>query len=189
LGTPARKFSYAILCGYDVKIPARDAESFCPGFELSSCVPEEVINEATQNDRLHYVDVGVKNMCTILEEVSRYLEGSNTVATRICIPRLGTAGWGDLTPQVGCMTHVKKSAQFSFCIRVYYTSCIHYGVFCADMGMDVLLSALEQIFRQIDGVDLGGLRKLDGRQMERSLFPHLQVGNNGKAQKGNEAAY
>ncbi|KAF8912849.1 Elongator complex protein 4 [Gymnopilus junonius] len=78
-----------------------DADSFCQVFELSSRVPEDLIEEALQIKRLHFVKVGSEDVSTaqILGKISSYIKTETSRPMRICIPGLGSAGWGDLGPQ------------------------------------------------------------------------------------------
>lgn len=79
----------------------REGESFCQTFELSSRVPEAVVNEAIASKQLHMVDV---ERCTsaveILGEITKYLTSDGSAPVRICIPSLGSPAWGSLTNQV-----------------------------------------------------------------------------------------
>ena len=79
----------------------RDAD-FCQSFELSSRVPEDLIESALETKRLHFVKVGSEDVSTarILGALSNHIEAETSVPMRICIPGLGSAGWGDLGPQV-----------------------------------------------------------------------------------------
>jgi len=73
-------------------------------------VPKEVIEEAVDKKMVHYVESGTKGLTTtgVLGEIYNELERDTTVPLRICIPTLGSAAWGDLTGQVGCMMEVTK---------------------------------------------------------------------------------
>jgi hypothetical protein len=69
-------------------------------------VPKEVIDEALGKKMLHYVQN--LSISHVLKEMSEELERDTTLPLRICIPALGSAAWGDLTPQVGYMMDVTK---------------------------------------------------------------------------------
>lgn len=87
--------------GYDLNL-CRDGESYCQTFELSSRIPEEVVNDAIERDRLHFIDVSkLVSPSRVLEAVSRFVSSDTSAPVRICIPSLGSPAWGDLTAQVG----------------------------------------------------------------------------------------
>jgi hypothetical protein len=57
-----------------------------------------VINDALRTDRLHLINVtGGRG---VLEEMTEYLSSDTSAPVRICIPRMGSPIWGDLTAQV-----------------------------------------------------------------------------------------
>lgn len=68
-------------------------------------MPKEVIEEAVDKKMVHFVESGTQGLTTngVLEEISKELERETMVPLRICIPALGSAAWGDVTGQVGCM--------------------------------------------------------------------------------------
>jgi len=69
-------------------------------------VPKDVIDEALDKKKLHFVQN--LSMNQVLQEISEELERDIKLPLRICIPALGSAAWGDLTPQVGYMMDVTK---------------------------------------------------------------------------------
>jgi len=79
-----------------------DGEAYCQAFDLSSTIPEGVIDDGLKTDRLHLIDVSQNpSISGVLEEMTRYLSSDTTAPVRICIPNLGSPVWGDLTAQVG----------------------------------------------------------------------------------------
>ncbi|KDR85181.1 hypothetical protein GALMADRAFT_35292, partial [Galerina marginata CBS 339.88] len=92
---------YEKMKQFQTTVGNEDSESYCAPFELSSRVPEEVMAEAVEKKRLQFVNVGLQELTTdsVLGEISRCLEVETKVPMRVCIAGLGSAGWGDLTPQ------------------------------------------------------------------------------------------
>lgn len=77
----------------------RDGESYCQTFDLSSTIPEEVIDDALKTDRLHLISVSGRK--GVLEEMTDYLSSDTSTPVRVCIPTMGSPIWGELTAQVG----------------------------------------------------------------------------------------
>lgn len=63
-----------------------------------------MIDDGLLSKRIYLVDG--TSMGEILGEISRFLEAEKKEAARVCIPALGSPGWGDLGPQVGDMIYV-----------------------------------------------------------------------------------
>jgi elongator complex protein 4 len=84
-------------------------DEFCTLFDLTQRVPDVVLDDALQHGRLVCVDVGPDSVkaesstTRMLDTVAQALAESttSTLPVRICIPALGSPGWGDLTPHVG----------------------------------------------------------------------------------------
>jgi elongator complex protein 4 len=70
-------------------------------------VPKEIIDEAVDKKMVQFVESGLTTG-RVLVEICKELERDTTVPLRICIPGLGSAAWGDVTGQVGCMMEVTK---------------------------------------------------------------------------------
>ena len=90
---------YCFLKNAQLETGIRDGESYCQTFDLSSTIPEEVIDDALRTDRLHLINVtGSRG---VLEEMTEYLSSETSAPVRVCIPTMGAPIWGELTAQVG----------------------------------------------------------------------------------------
>lgn len=67
-------------------------------------MPQEVLAEAKQGNRLVFVEVG-QGLGGVLNALRQALEAERAVPLRICIPGLGSPAWGDLSSEVG-VAHV-----------------------------------------------------------------------------------
>ncbi|KAH9486750.1 Elongator complex protein 4 [Psilocybe cubensis] len=95
---------YEKMKQFQTTVGSQDGD--CLPFELASRVPKEMIDDGLKSQRIRVVNAGT-NMFDILGEISRFLEAETKEATRICIAGLGSAGWGDVSPQV-CERIVKR---------------------------------------------------------------------------------
>lgn len=80
-------------------------DDYCHSFDLSSHIPESVIQDASDTNRLIilgvHVDENVKASITrLLGNIQDVLSvsSSETALMRLCIPALGSAQWGDIEP-------------------------------------------------------------------------------------------
>lgn len=80
-------------------------DDYCHTFDLSSRIPESVMQDASDTNRLIilgvHVDENVKASITrLLGNIQDVLSvsSSDTALMRLCIPALGSAQWGDLEP-------------------------------------------------------------------------------------------
>uniref|UniRef100_A0A8H7Y5H6 Elongator complex protein 4 n=1 Tax=Psilocybe cubensis TaxID=181762 RepID=A0A8H7Y5H6_PSICU len=87
---------YEKMKQFQTTVGSQDGD--CLPFELASRVPKEMIDDGLKSQRIRVVNAGT-NMFDILGEISRFLEAETKEATRICIAGLGSAGWGDVSPQ------------------------------------------------------------------------------------------
>lgn len=56
------------------------------------------MDDALKTDRLHLINAdGSKG---VLEEMREYLSSDTSAPVRVCIPTMGSPGWGELTAQV-----------------------------------------------------------------------------------------
>ena len=100
-------------------------------------MPKDVVNEALDKKMLHFVqDLSISH---VLGEISEELERDTTIPLRICVPALGSAAWGDLTPQVGYMMDVTKETvpTNGRTNRRSSISCTHSGLYCINTHMGV----------------------------------------------------
>jgi elongator complex protein 4 len=77
----------------------RNGESYCHTFDLSSTIPEEVIDDALKTDRLHLINATGRR--EFIEEMTEYLSSDTSAPVRVCIPMMGSPIWGGLTAEVG----------------------------------------------------------------------------------------
>ncbi|KAF8167916.1 Elongator complex protein 4 [Crassisporium funariophilum] len=80
---------------------SQDMETFCHAFELSSRVPDGLVDDALSASQLRLMNVGSEDpsLVKLLHEISEYLTADTSIPVRICIPSLGSPSWGDVTTQ------------------------------------------------------------------------------------------
>ena len=84
----------------------RSADEYCRTFDLTCRIPVPTIQAARDEGRIVEVqpDDGASRACrTVISRIAEVLssaEADASLATRICIPSLGSYEWGDLSPQV-----------------------------------------------------------------------------------------
>ncbi|KAG7099409.1 hypothetical protein E1B28_001262 [Marasmius oreades] len=78
-----------------------NTENFCRAFDLTSRIPDSVIQRALYSKQLEVCDVtSFQSTALVLSEVVSRIEQilasrSKTTPLRICLPALGSPGWGD----------------------------------------------------------------------------------------------
>ncbi|KAH9847368.1 PAXNEB-domain-containing protein [Lenzites betulinus] len=97
-----------------VPTSSQSADEYCRTFDLTCRMPEEVIKAARDDGRLLAVDVeeesvtndGRSSCIAVIRRLSDILSQKTSdaqpMATRVCIPALGSYEWGDLSPQDIC---------------------------------------------------------------------------------------
>ena len=92
----------------------RAADDYCSVFDLTCRIPKFSINDAVTSGRLVILDVShegstrpVKRVIESLSAKLHHVDPDNTrrKVTRICVPFLGSAQWGDIEPKVRPMKH------------------------------------------------------------------------------------
>ncbi|KAI0830662.1 PAXNEB-domain-containing protein [Trametes gibbosa] len=93
---------------------ARSPDDYCRTFDLTSRMPEEVIKASRDEGRLVAVDLeeegavnsGRSSCIAVIRRLSEILARTDSedplLATRVCIPALGSYEWGDLSPHDIC---------------------------------------------------------------------------------------
>jgi len=92
----------------------RLSDDYCHAFDLSSRIPDSVVQTALQKGQLRFLKVtcGPEQLQLSITEVLRSIstdltsqEGGNA-PIRFCIPSLGSPFWGNLSSQVIKMTPI-----------------------------------------------------------------------------------
>ncbi|KAI6031905.1 PAXNEB-domain-containing protein [Pisolithus microcarpus] len=86
--TVASGSSYCIL----LSTPSDD---YCHSFDLSSHIPESVIQDASDTNRLIILGASITRLLGNIQDVLS-VSSSETALMRLCIPALGSAQWGDI---------------------------------------------------------------------------------------------
>ncbi|KAF8481217.1 Elongator complex protein 4 [Russula ochroleuca] len=109
------------------KFPADD---FCRAFDLTYRVPRHFLDQAIQSSQLVLLDAS-GDWTRLIDLVAESLGTSqDAVPVRICIPLLGSPGWGD--------PHPKDVLQFVYSLRTLLRRCPHA---CASVGLPPYMSA------------------------------------------------
>ncbi|KAL7285169.1 hypothetical protein ACG7TL_000261 [Trametes sanguinea] len=105
-----KQFQTTVPAGHNN--PVRATDDYCRTFDLTSRMPDSVIRSARSDGR--FLDVspeenlsaeGPASSCRrVIHRLSEILSQNDTdtdtsLATRVCIPALGSYEWGDLSPQ------------------------------------------------------------------------------------------
>ncbi|KAI8980665.1 PAXNEB-domain-containing protein [Trametes punicea] len=96
-----------------VPSPSQSADDYCRTFDLTCRIPEAVIQSARADERFLDVDPeegtsvdgrpsSCRRVIQRLSEILSQVASDKSLATRICIPALGSSEWGDLIPQDIC---------------------------------------------------------------------------------------
>ena len=118
----------------------RLSDDYCHPFDLSSCIPDSVVQAALQEGKLRFLKVTCSTEQLSTTEVLRSIsidltsqEDGNT-PIRYCVPSLGSPFWGHLSSQV------IKSLVFTPYLRpdrglrrTLHTSCILSGQACGSI--------------------------------------------------------
>ncbi|KAI9455854.1 Elongator complex protein 4 [Russula earlei] len=103
-------------------------DDFCCAFDLTYRLPEHVLDRATQSSQLVPLDAST-DWTKLLGVIAEGL-GTSSVPVRICIPLLGSPGWGD--------PHPKDVLQFVYSLRTLLRRFPHA---CASVGLPPYMSA------------------------------------------------
>ncbi|KAF8649842.1 hypothetical protein AX16_005605 [Volvariella volvacea WC 439] len=116
------------------------SEDFCQSFDLTSRVPESVIEGALRSGQLSFLEASNAVFSTpeVFSKLSKFVEtyaASSTTSSsprplRICIPSLGSALWGDITSQ--------ELIRFLHSVRVLLR---RYPFACASVALPSHISA------------------------------------------------
>lgn len=125
------------------------ADDFCRTFDLTYKVPRHFLDQAIQSSQLVLLDAS-SDWTRLIDLVAESLGASqDAVPVRICIPLLGSPGWGDPHPKVRvtvrsravfsqCDTLTKDVLQFVYSLRTLLRRCPHA---CASVGLPAYMSA------------------------------------------------
>ncbi|SRR6266404_172487 len=77
------------------------ADEFCWAFDLSQRIPGPFLDQATKSSQLVLLNAShdSRRLIDVIAE-SLGMASQDAVPIRICIPLLGSPGWGDLQPKV-----------------------------------------------------------------------------------------
>jgi len=105
------------------------ADDFCRAFDLTYRVPRHFLDQAIQSSQLVLLDAS-SDWTKLINLVAESLGASqDLVPVRICIPLLGSPGWGD--------PHPKDVLQFVYSLRTLLRRCPHA---CASVGLPPYMS-------------------------------------------------
>ncbi|KAI0330534.1 PAXNEB-domain-containing protein [Cubamyces sp. BRFM 1775] len=99
---------YEQMKQFQTTVPSssQSADDYCRTFDLTARMPEAVIKSARSEGRIPEIipqaDSPCRNIIHRLSEMLSQSESDQALATRICIPALGSYEWGDLSPQDIC---------------------------------------------------------------------------------------
>lgn len=86
-------YNFSSLC-------VSSADDFCRAFDLTYRVPRHFLDQAIQSSQLVLLDAS-SDWTRLIDIVAESLDASqDVVPVRICIPLLGSPGWGDPHPKV-----------------------------------------------------------------------------------------
>jgi elongator complex protein 4 len=124
------------------------ADDFCRAFDLTYRVPRHFLDQAIQSSQLVLLDAS-GDWTRLIDLVAESLGTSqDAVPVRICIPLLGSPGWGDPHPKVrvsfrGALLSYnvipsQDVLQFVYSLRTLLRRCPHA---CASVGLPPYMSA------------------------------------------------
>ncbi|KAN0125128.1 PAXNEB domain containing protein, partial [Russula decolorans] len=106
------------------------ADDFCRTFDLTCKVPRHLLDQAIQSSQLVLLEAS-SDWTRLIDLVAESLGASqDAVPVRLCIPLLGSPGWGD--------PHPKDLLQFVYSLRTLLRRCPHA---CASVGLPPYMSA------------------------------------------------
>ena len=77
------------------------ADDFCRAFDLTQRIPGPFLDQAMKSSQLVLLNAS-RDSRKLIDDITESLgtPSQDTVPIRICIPLLGSPGWGDLQPKV-----------------------------------------------------------------------------------------
>jgi elongator complex protein 4 len=126
------------------------ADDFCYAFDLTHRVPRQFLDQAIKSSQLVLLDLS-SDLTRLIDVVAECLGSSSqeAIPIRVCIPLLGSPGWGDLHPKVWmvfcqyplflqCHTYAKDVLHFVYSLR---TVLRRYSHGCISVGLPPYMSA------------------------------------------------
>jgi PAXNEB protein len=114
---------------------------------LTHRVPRQILDQAIKSSQLVLLNVST-GLTRLIDAIAECLDTSSreVLPIRICIPLLGSPGWGDLHPKVWLITrpsynvntHSKDVLHFVYTLRTILRRCSHA---CASVGLPPYISA------------------------------------------------
>jgi hypothetical protein len=144
-------------CNFFKSSGVSSADDFCRTFDLTHKVPRHVLDQAIQSSQLVLLDAST-DWTRLIDLVAEGLGTCQDAApVRICIPLLGSPGWGDPHPKVRVTFH---NALFSRNVipsqRMSYNSYTRCVPSCGGVPMRALRLASHHTCPPIGGGALGG---------------------------------
>ena len=144
------------------------ADDFCCAFDLTYRVPAHFLDQAIKSSQLMLLDAS-RDWTRLIDGISEGLASSQDVRPiRICVPLLGSPGWGDPHPKVWMIfCGALISCNVTPFERISYNSHTPCVPSCGGIPTRVLRWASRRTCRMISGVALAGSTSSVGSLMLR----------------------